>query len=110
MSMVPRLRKAGLAPEQIKQVEKEVKLKDSQSIPSLVFRQISQFKGSGTMGKYSKEDSNDSFEKKLITLLADLNVVKNSALDGITHYLHNIIKQNKVASLDVSSLSLQPSL
>ena len=108
MSIVPRLRKAGLAPEQIKQVE-EVKLKDSQNIPSLVFRQISQFKGSGIIGKYAKENSNDSFEKKLIILLADLNV-KNSALDGITHYLHSIIKKNKVAFLDVSSLSLQPSL
>ena len=109
MSIVSRLRKAGLAPEQIKQVEKEVKLKDSKNIPSLVFRQISQFKGSGIIGKYAKENSNDSFEK-LIILLADLNVVKNSALHDITHYLHNIIKQNKVAFLDVSFLSLQPSL
>ena len=110
MSIVSRLRKAGLAPEQIKQVEKEVKLKDSKNIPSLVFRQISQFKGSGIIGKYAKENSNDSFEKKLIILLADLNVVKISALHDITHYLHNIIKQNKVAFLDVSFLSLQPSL
>ena len=55
MSIVPRLRKAGLAPEQIKQVEKEVKLKDSQNFPSLVFRQICQFKGSEIMGKYAKK-------------------------------------------------------
>ena len=65
MSIVPRLRKAGLAPEQIKQVEKEVKLKDSQNFPSLVFRQICQFKGSEIMGKYAKEDSNDKLQVRV---------------------------------------------
>lgn len=45
--------------------------------------------------------------EKEAALLADLNI-KNSSLGGINCYLHNVIKQNKLLSFDISSPSPCP--